>query len=277
MRLGGNFDLNRSAIICADRVIVGSVAYSCELKSEAKEARYCHTIRQFGFKLKGIEKGLEDDIMEYKNNVIKYPYTSANIKEKTKNKLYLQKLLNLKISEETPLLVSFCKSKSDLEYSLVTATTKNILNAGGQIIICIDGNETAWDLREAKENNLRIIYTNDFALKTQILCSADIYIYCPPVSPHATDVAFSCKCGTVPIVYSTGGAKDIIRYYDRTDQSGNGFLFNTYNSHDMLYTVWDALSMFRNEKHQWRSLIHNAMNCNFSIDKNVDTLLAFIL
>jgi len=277
MRLGGSFDLNRAAIICADRVVVGSVAYSCELKSEAKQARYCHTIRQFGFKLKGIEKALDKDVLKSRNKLIKYPYAPDSIEEKAKNKLYLQELLNFEVSRDVPLLVSFCKSKSDLEYSLLKATSKSILSVGTQLIICIDANETYWDLRETNENNLRIIYTSDPALKTQILCSADIYIYSPPVCPYATDVEFSCKCGTVPIVYSIGGAKDIISYYDRTDQSGNGFLFNSYNSHDMLYTVWDCLGMFRNEKHHWDRLIQNAMNCDFSIEKNAEKLLNFIL
>ena len=276
MRLGGNFDLNRAAIICADRVVVGSTSYSADLKSEAKEARYCHTVRQFGFKLKGIEKGLEYNLLSKKNDIIKYPYDRIDIKNKTKNKLYLQKLLNMKVSEDIPLIASFCQSKHDLEYTLITSASKMVLNADAQLIISINSSETDWDLRETKNDNLRIIYTNDTALKMQILCSSDIYIHCPPVSPDGCDVAFSCKCGTVPIVYYTGGAKDVIKYYDRTDKSGNGFTFNTYNSHDMLYTVWDCLSMFRNEKHHWQQIVNNAISCDFSIDKNAQKLLEFI-
>lgn len=277
MRLGGSFDLNRAAIICSDRVVVGSVSYSADLKSEAKEARYCHTVRQFGFKLKGIEKGLESKLLNKKNEIIKHPYDCNDIKNKTENKLYLQKLLNMKVSEDIPLMVSFCQTKHDLEYSLVTSAAKTVLNAHTQLIICINNSETDWDLRETDNDNLRIIYTNDTALKTQILCASDIYIYCPPVSPDGCDVAFSCKCGTVPIVYSTGGAKDVIKYYDRANGTGNGFTFNTYNSHDMLYTIWDCLSMFRNEKNHWKNIVKNAINCDFSIDKNAEKLLEFIL
>lgn len=276
MRLGGNYDLNRAAIICADRVIIGSISYSCDLKSEAKEARYCHTVRQFGFKLKGIEKGLEYNILENASQIIKFPYSTGDISNKTKNKQYLQELFDLKISENIPMMVSFCQSKRDLEYSLIMSAAKSILNADTQLIICLLGDETDWDLRETHNNNLRIIYTNDTTLKTQILCSADIYLHCPPISPDGCDVAFSCKCGTIPIVYFSGGAKDIIKYYNRSNYTGNGFAFNTYNSHDMLYTIWDCLSMFRNEKNQWNKLISNAMNSDFSIDKNAKSILEFI-
>ena len=69
------------------------------------------------------------------------------------------------------------------------------------------------------------------------------------------------RYGTVPIVRETGGLKDTI--FDSGDGEGNGFTFKSYNAHDMLNTVWRALTGYSDKK-GWAVLRDRAMRCDNS-------------
>lgn len=276
LRLSGKNDLNRAAIIAADRIIVPSVSYCYELRSEAREPRYCHTIRQFGFKFKGINKGIDENTIKREMSMIKYPYDALTLHSKLENKMYIQRLLGLRENAQIPLLIMFCKEKSDMEYSLLTAAVSSISTGGAQTVICVDSEKEDVDIRSHNNDSTKIISTGNIGSKIQLLAGADIYLSIPPSAPSAVDTAYACRFGTVPVVFSTGALKDRISYYDRNTKLGNGFTFNTYNAHDMLYTLWDALGMYRNERDDWTRLMSNAMNCDFSIERNARELMAYI-
>ncbi len=276
-RLSGKNDLNRAAIICADRVILPSVTYCTDLRSEAREPRYCHTVRQFGFKFKGIDKGININKFDpFTDKFLEKNYGSNNIQDKITNKLYIQRLLGFKTDKNIPLLVMFCREKTDLEYSLITAASPSMRISGVQLLICLESDYENADIRSNNLVNSRTVVTCDPTYRLQLLAGSDICISAPPSSPSGIDAAYACRYGSIPVVFSTGGLKDKIKYYDRTDRSGNGFTFNTYNSHDMLYTLWDALGMYRNEKEHWLQVTKNAMKSDHSLERNASTLLKYI-
>lgn len=276
-RLKGKIDLNRGAVICADRVILPSVSYGEDLRSESKEPRYCHTIRQFAFKFKGITKGINYKAYDPSHDIsLKSTYSAENPDGKIENKLYIQKLLGWDADKNIPLISMFCSEKSDIEYSLLTGAMPSITANGAQIIICIGKNQKSIDTRNHENKNVKIIETSDIAVKNRILAGSDIYICVKPSAPSGLEVKKACRYGTVPVAFSTGALRDSITYYDRRDHSGNGFTFNTYNTHDMLYTLWDALCMLRNEPEHWERVIRNAMKCDFSIERNARELIDYI-
>ena len=276
-RTGGKTDLNRGAIICSDRVLIPSISYGEELKSESREPRYCHIIRQFAFKFKAVSRGIDYNFNDPACDIsLKTNYSYHDLGCKSENKLYVQKMLGFEEDKNIPLISMFCKDKSDIDYSLLTAAIPNIMANGAQLVICIEGSRRAADLRKHNYKNSKIIEVNNISTKYRILSGSDIYISIPPSSPTGKEAKIAARYGAVPVIFSTGALKDSITYYDRISCNGNGFTFNTYNSHDMLYTLWDALCMFRNENDHWQKVIVNAMTSDFSMQKNALELVNYI-
>ena len=72
------------------------------------------------------------------------------------------------------------------------------------------------------------------------------------------------RYGSIPVVRETGGLKDTVVQFDRSDpDKGNGFLFYEYNAHEMMYAVKRALSVYENLR-EWRQLVYTAMKSDFS-------------
>ena len=62
-------------------------------------------------------------------------------------------------------------------------------------------------------------------------------------------------------------ADSIDAFNDEERKNGNGFKFYTYNAHEMLYVVKDAIYTFGDKK-QWLKLIKCAMKTDFSWKKS---------
>ena len=58
-------------------------------------------------------------------------------------------------------------------------------------------------------------------------------------------------------------------YYDKSKNTGNGFTFQTFNAHDMLFTIRDAVETYKDKK-TWKKIIGNAMKADYSWDKSAD-------
>jgi glycogen synthase len=50
--------------------------------------------------------------------------------------------------------------------------------------------------------------------------------------------------GTLPVAHDTGGIHDTISHLDVTQNSGNGFLFNTFNSSGLLWAIQQAMNFY---------------------------------
>ena len=75
------------------------------------------------------------------------------------------------------------------------------------------------------------------------------------------------KYGSIPIIRETGGLKDSI--HDVGGENGNGFTFQTYNAHDMLYTIRRAVEGYQN-KEGWAILVKRAMESNNSWNRSAN-------
>ena len=70
------------------------------------------------------------------------------------------------------------------------------------------------------------------------------------------------RYGTIPIVRRTGGLADTIR--DVGGENGNGFVFDTYNAHDMLEAIWRAIGMYYDNKIEWKNLCDKVLTIDNS-------------
>ena len=73
------------------------------------------------------------------------------------------------------------------------------------------------------------------------------------------------------MVRAVGGLYDSIIPYG--EENSNGFNFNNYNAHELLFAVKGAINLFKN-KTEWNALTKRAINTDFSWKKSSEEYLA---
>ena len=93
---------------------------------------------------------------------------------------------------------------------------------------------------------------------------ADIFLMPSRFEPCGLSQMISMRYGTLPVVRKTGGLADSVLPYNQYTGEGNGFAFQNFNAHELLFTVKDACRLYREEPEAWRRLQEQAMAADFS-------------
>lgn len=97
----------------------------------------------------------------------------------------------------------------------------------------------------------------------------------PVVEPCGLSQLIAMRYGAIPIVRETGGLKDTVHQFDPETKEGNGYTFSTYNAHDMLSVIQDAVDTFHNDKDAWKKLTDNALKSKFDWKSSADKYLEY--
>ena len=97
--------------------------------------------------------------------------------------------------------------------------------------------------------------------------AADIFVMPSKSEPCGLAQMIACSYGTVPVVRAVGGLFDSIKPYGFEGE--NGFTFDNYNAHELLFTVKKALDLYRN-KDEWAALAMKAKKSDFSWKVSAD-------
>ena len=105
-------------------------------------------------------------------------------------------------------------------------------------------------------------FSNELAQR--IYAASDIFLMPSMYEPCGLSQIIAMRYGSIPVVRETGGLKDTVIQFDRSDvDKGNGFLFYEYNAHEMMYALKRALAVYGNLR-EWRQLVFTAMHSDFS-------------
>ena len=110
-----------------------------------------------------------------------------------------------------------------------------------------------------------IAYNKD--LSSKIYSGADIFLMPSKQEPCGLSQMIASKYGTVSVVRKTGGLADSIIDYNLDNKKGNGFVFENYNAHEMLFVIKDAMFKYH-DKETWTKIVKNAMKTDFSWAKS---------
>jgi len=112
----------------------------------------------------------------------------------------------------------------------------------------------------------RIYFSNDES--HQIYAGSDIFVMPSKFEPCGISQLIALKYGTVPIVRAVGGLKDSITHYNPLTNDGNGFVFENFNAHELLFTIKHALKLYNEDPQAWRKLIKQCMKSEFDWNKS---------
>ena len=125
--------------------------------------------------------------------------------------------------------------------------------------------EDAFAALDSEFGNFRALIKFDRTLSKKMYASADIFLMPSKSEPCGLAQMIACSYGTIPVVRAVGGLYDSIKPYGA--EGANGFTFNNYNAHELLFTLKAALALYEN-KNEWSALRKSAINTDFSWNKS---------
>ena len=264
----GCLNLTKGAIQCADYVTTVSPTYAEEIKNAYFAHGLQYIINDNAGKLKGILNGIDVDL--YSPEKDKHLFANFSAKDtsgKKTCKAELQKMLDLPVREDVPVIAVISRLVSHKGLDLVKCIIEELLGEDIQFVILGKG-EPYYEgyfsyVAENYKGKCRSIIAYNKDLSSKIYSGADIFLMPSMMEPCGLSQMIACRYGTIPVVRRTGGLADSITPYNFERKSGNGFAFNNYNAHEMLYVIKDAIYTFGNKK-VWNKLMKCAMTTDFS-------------
>ncbi len=258
-------NLMKGAIECSERFSTVSPTYAGEIK----DPYYAHgldaIIRRNEFKLCGILNGIDVDYYNPKTDKSLFAnYDAEDVSNKAICKEELQRMLNLPVKPDTPIIAMITRLVAHKGLDLVREVIEQVLRQDVQFVLLGTGDSTYEnyfsDLARRYPGKVVSIISFNSDLSRKIYSGADLFLMPSKSEPCGLSQMIASRYGTVAIVRETGGLRDSIQPYGA---GGNGFTFHDYNAYDMLYVINEAIGVYR-DKEAWKVLQKKAMLTDFS-------------
>ena len=261
-------NLLKGALSLSDIITTVSNSYAQEIKTAFYGEGLNDFIRYREKDLFGIVNGIDYKTFDPKNDPLIYqPFSISQIKNKTVNKLKLQKDMGLEENESVFLLGIVSRLTDQKGFDLIDCVLDEILQENVQLVVLGTGEKKYEDMFKYFEHKyphklkVNLLYNEELSHK--IYAGCDGFLMPSLFEPCGLSQLMSLRYGTVPIVRETGGLKDTVVPFNEFDQTGTGFSFKNYNAHDMLYTIRYALKIFE-DKNMWNGIVKRAMEKDYS-------------
>lgn len=272
----GCLNLMKGAIVCADRVNTVSPNYANELRHAFFACGLQNIINMYAYKICGVINGIDTVYFSPdRGGDIDYPYDASTVTEgKAKNKLALQKDLGLAQDAGIPMIVMITRLTHAKGLDLVLRIFEELMQENVQFVLLGTGDEQyeriLSNLASRNSDKARALIKFDRVLSKRLYASADLFLMPSKSEPCGLSQMIACAYGTIPIVRAVGGLYDSIMPYGA--EGSNGFQFNNFNAHEMLFKIKDALAVYYN-KPEWDALVQRAMNTDFTWKKSAEKYL----
>ena len=272
---GGYFNENDLKYYDAINFMKGGIIHATAVNTVSENyAREIHypfygegldgVIRQYDYKLSGIINGIDYKHWNPKTDkLIDYNYDIKTIKNKNKNKLALQKLYDLPQREDVPMIGLVSRLNEMKGMDLVRYILDELLSEDIQFVVLGTGEYTyeemfkyfAWKYPEKMA--ARIYFNSKESNK--IYAASDFYLMPSISEPCGISQLIAMRYGSLPIVREAGGLKDTVIPYNEYTGEGTGYSFSNINSHELLFAIKNAISIYKNNPKAHKELVKNAM------------------
>ncbi len=266
VEFNGSVNLMKAAIEMTDIVSTVSPTYAEEIKNSYFAHGLESIINRNASKLYGILNGIDIDYYNPETDAYLFKnYSVSDLSGKAVCKAELQKMLNLPVRADVPVIAIISRLVSHKGLDLVRSAIESLLTQDVQIVILGKG-EIAYEnffehISHCYSGKCVTVIAFNQDLSRKIYSGADIFLMPSKMEPCGLSQMIASRYGTVPVVRETGGLNDSIKAY--TGVKGNGFTFHDYNAHDLLYVINEAIRAYKDEK-VWKDVQNRAMTTDFS-------------
>ncbi len=276
LEYNGCLNLMKGAIVSSDFVTTVSPNYRNELEHDFFSFGLSPIIKAAKSKMAGVINGIDYSYFSpERGGDVYFDYDSSNYKSgKAKNKAQLQAELGLEVNRNIPLVVMITRLTAGKGIDLVLHILDELLSERVQFVLLGTGEpeyESAFKAAESRHPNLRALIKFDRVISKKMYAAADIFLMPSKSEPCGLAQMIACSYATVPVVRSVGGLYDSIRSYG--EEGANGFRFDNYNAHELLFTLKTALDLYKDKK-SWGKLTLGAKNSDFSWNNSASKYIA---
>lgn len=260
-------NIMKAAIVCSDIVSTVSPTYAKEILCPEFSHGLHHIIESNQGKLRGILNGIDYDRFNPETDkAIFQHYSAASANNKTLNKVALQKMLNLTVDEDVPMIGIISRLVQHKGMDLIQSKLDEILMQKVQIVLLGKGESTyEWfftDKERSYGNKMKAIIAYNADLSSKIYAACDMFLMPSKTEPCGLSQMIASRYGAVPIVRETGGLFDSIKDFG-CQSGGNGYVFANYNGNDMAFVIRKAIEDYT-DKAEWAKKVKVVMNKDFS-------------
>ena len=265
-------NLLKGAMVYSDIVSTVSPTYAKEINYDYYSHGLSSIIKSVEDKTVGILNGIDEVLYNAENDSHLFKnYSLEDLSGKQVCKEELQKMLGLPVKANVPIVALITRLVGHKGVDLLKGVINELLSEDVQLIILGKG-ETQYEefFKKAQEDypsKCRAVIAYNKDLSSKIYSGADIFLMPSKSEPCGLSQMIACRYGTIPVVRNTGGLADSITPYNIERKGGNGFRFDNYNAHEMLYVLKDAIFTY-NDKKVWNVLVNTAMTTDFSWKKS---------
>ncbi len=269
-------DINfmKGAIVYSDKVTTVSRSYANEIQDPYFGEGLEGMLQKRGGDLSGIINGL--DYEDYNPLTDKYIFKQYDVNNalvaKGDNKEELQRKLGLPVNRKIPIIAMVTRLVEAKGLDLVTRILDELLDYEDvQFVLLGTGDRQYEDWfkglvwRHPKKVSANIFFNNELA--HQIYASSDLFLMPSQYEPCGIGQLIALRYGSIPIVRATGGLKDTVEAYNNYTQTGNGYSFNNYNAHELLFSIKRAIDGITDTSKRIH-LIENGMTADYSWEES---------
>ena len=268
----------KAGIIHATAVNTVSENYAREIHYPFYGEGLDGVVRQYDYKLSGIVNGIDYSQWNPETDgFIDVNFDIDSIDKKVKNKLALQELYGLPKREDVPMIGMVTRLSEMKGLDLVRYILDELLEEDIQFVMLGTGEYTyeemfkyfAWKYPEKMAS--RIYFGGEEAHK--IYAASDFYLMPSISEPCGISQLIAMRYGALPIVREAGGLKDTVIPYNEFTGEGTGYSFSNINAHELLFTIKNAINVYKNDRDNHNRLIKNAMKQDIDWKKSAEKYL----
>lgn len=268
----------KSGMVYADYITTVSPTYAQEITYPYYGEKLDGYIRDNQDKVTGIINGLDVDVYNPRTDpYIKKQYSAADARAgKRDDKDDLRRSLGLPIRRGIPMIAIVSRLDESKGLDLITYIMDELLQDEIQLVLVGTGNARYEEFfrglaqRHPTKVSANILF--DEALAHRVYAAADIFLMPSRYEPCGLSQLIALEYGAIPVVRATGGLKDTVIPFDKYKNTGNGFTFNNFNAHELLFTIKRALGAYEDTV-VWNKLTSNAMNSDYSWTRSAEAYI----
>ncbi len=261
-------DINfaKRAILSADIINTVSEQYRSEIMTKRFGQDLHRILKNREKRLYGIINGIDYNAYNPENDPgLIYPYSHKNpsqiMENRRKNKLEIQKKLNLNENTKIPVLCTTSRLTFQKGFDLILKAIDSLLKHDLQIIIMGDGSKDYVNplkklMRKFPKKFIWLAFNQE--IETSVYAASDIFILPSNHEPCGINQLIAMRYGSIPVVREVGGLYDTVKNFSPSSGRGLGFTFKSDELLDFYGALIRALETHRYPL-IWEQLVIKAM------------------
>ncbi|MBM2816123.1 MAG: hypothetical protein HW421_2885 [Ignavibacteria bacterium] len=263
----------KGGIYYSDFVTTVSPGYAKQILTDKEHGGGLGTsLKEKGSRFLGLLNGIDTYTWNPRqDDYLKHKMRSDFEEFKYNNKVELIKKIGWEYKPDVPLIGMISRLEEQKGTQLLLDSLEAIFKEKVQIVLLgLGEQETAKAVAKAeKKYSAKFKFFDEFneQLAHLIEAGSDMFLMPSLYEPCGLNAMYSMVYGSIPIVHLTGGLANIVTPIDQKTMKGNTFVFNKFDTPDMVLAIKTAAKCFK-DKELWETLIKNATNEDFTWSKS---------